>query len=283
MTDMSVWPTDGAAGAVSSEAQWRKMGRLWVPSGVDASPLGIGAGAGALAPTLVAGPAVQVAAGSCWVDGHYAELTSTTTLPVPASANGIVVVRFTPADNHAQVVYRDGVSVPTQTLPTWELPIAQLTAGVLSDLRRFTQYGGTQLIPTCILKTTAAITHPQGTLTIPYGAGTEVVDTYNMHDTVTNNSYIVAPVRGIYQVQAYAGWSGGDNGNYRIVGIIGPTGAYLAQSQGVIYGGGSLVCSTHALLNAGESLRHNVVRDGTAAMTVLAGAQFSATLVAPAP
>ncbi len=280
MADLSVWPTDGADGAVSSEARWRKMGRLWVPSGVDLAPLGVGGGTGALAPTLVAGPAIQVAAGSCWLDGHYAELLAPVT--IPASASGLLVVRFTPADNHAELVYRDAATVPTQTLATWELPIAQMTAGALTDLRRFSQLGGTTLTPTCILRTTGAITHPQGTMTIPYGAGTETVDTHNMHDTVTNNSWIVAPVKGIYLAVAYATWSGPDNGNYRITGIVNTAGAYMAQAQGTLFGGGSLSVSVHVLLNAGDYLRHNVVRDGTAAMSV-GGAQFSVALVAPAP
>ena len=284
MPDLAVWPTDGAGpggdGSVSSEARWRKMGRLWVPSGVDYSPLGIGGGSGALAPTLAAGPTINVAVGGCWLDGHYAELTAPAS--VPATANGLLVVRFTPADNHAELLYRDAVTVPTQTVSSWELPIASMTAGAISDARRFVQFGGNQLVPTCILRTTGAITHPQGTLTIPYGAGTETVDTHNMHDTVTNNSYIVAPVRGIYHAQAYATWSATDNGNYRICGIVNTAGAYMAQAQGTLWGGGSLVASVHVFMAAGDYLRHNVVRDGTAAMSV-AGAQFSMTLVAPAP
>jgi len=128
--DLTVWPTDGADGSVSSEARWRKMGRLWVPSGVDASLLGI---AGQLVPTLAAGPTINVAAGSCWLDGHYAERT--TPASVPATANGLLVVRFTPADNHAELLYRDAAVTCTQTLATWELPIAQMLAGAMRDIR----------------------------------------------------------------------------------------------------------------------------------------------------
>jgi len=133
MADLAVWPTDGADGSVSSEARWRKMARLWVPSGVDVSPLGVG-GAGALAPTLVAGPTINVAIGGCWLDGHYAELT--TPASVPATANGLLVVRFTPADNHAELLFRDAaVLPPTQTAVTWELAIASMAAGALTDRR----------------------------------------------------------------------------------------------------------------------------------------------------
>jgi len=134
MPDLTVWPTDGADGAVSSEARWRKMARLWIPSGVDASPLGLGAPTG-LAPTLAAGPVINVAIGAAWLDGHYAELA--TPASIPATANGLLVVRFTPADNHAELLYRDAATLPTQTLATWELPIAQMTAGALTDKRVF--------------------------------------------------------------------------------------------------------------------------------------------------
>jgi len=138
MADLAVWPTDGSGpggdGSVSSEARWRKMARGWVPSGVDQSPLGVGGGVGALAPTLAAGPAIQVAAGSCWLDGHYAELAAPAT--IPASANGLLVVRFTPADNHAELLYRDAaVLPPTQTLATWELALASMAAGAMTDRR----------------------------------------------------------------------------------------------------------------------------------------------------
>ena len=136
MPDLSVWPTDGGDGSVSSEARWRKMARLWVPSGV-ATPTD-------LAPTLAAGPTVNVTTGACWMDGHYAELTAPAS--VPASANGLLVVRFTPADNHAELLYRDGASSPTQTDPTWELPIAQMAAGAMTDRRVKADPGGAPLV-----------------------------------------------------------------------------------------------------------------------------------------
>jgi hypothetical protein len=109
------------------------MGRLWVPTGVDVGLSGIGGGAGALAPTLVAGPAVNVAIGGAWIDGHYAELTAPASVPVTAS--GLVCVRFTPADNRAELLYRDAATVLTMTDATFELPIARMTAGALQDIR----------------------------------------------------------------------------------------------------------------------------------------------------
>lgn len=127
MVAMNVWPTDGADGSVSSEARWRKMGRVWTPSGVAG---GVGA---ELQPTL-AFPNLTIKAGAAWVDGHYCELLGDQVLAV--TANGLVVVRFDPAANTAQLLYLDAVSVPSQS-PTgiWELPIARITGSALVDYR----------------------------------------------------------------------------------------------------------------------------------------------------
>src|SRR5215510_10942152 len=126
MPDMDVWPTDGAAGSVSSELRWRKMARLWTNTGVE--------NLATLTPTLAAGPVVNVTAGRCWVDGHLCELTAPAAVPVTAGP-GILVVRFTPADNHAELVYRDGVSVPTQTDATFEMPLILMSGGSMFERR----------------------------------------------------------------------------------------------------------------------------------------------------
>lgn len=127
MVAMNVWPTDGAAGSVATEARWRSMGRVWAPSAVVA-----GAG-GEMAPSL-AFPNLTVQSGAAWVDGHYTELTSNQVLT--ATANGLAVIRFDPAANTADLIWRDAVSVPAQSpTGTWELPIAKTVASVLTDLR----------------------------------------------------------------------------------------------------------------------------------------------------
>lgn len=134
MVAMNVWPTDGAAGSVATEARWRSMGRAWTGSGVIT---GVGL---ELAPTL-AMPNLTVKAGACWVDGHYCELTSDQVLT--ATANGLAVVRFDPAANTADLLWRDAVSTPAQSpTGTWELPIAKTVGSVLTDLRaRYTEVG----------------------------------------------------------------------------------------------------------------------------------------------
>ena len=167
MAVLTGWPTDGAEGSVSSEARWRKMARVWAPSGVVAGF------AGELAPTLGSG-VINVAAGAAWVDGHYCELVG------PASetnsANGLLVVRFTPADNLFELVYRNGITTPTQTDATWELPIAQMIAGAISD-RRFKSspaplgqlgYGQQVAVQTGITTTYVAVAGCTATVNNPF-------------------------------------------------------------------------------------------------------------------
>ena len=134
MVLLNVWPTDASDGAVTSEARWRSMGRAWAPSAVIN---GVG---GNLAPSL-AGTNLTVQPGAAWIDGHYAELTGSQVLTV--TANGLVVIRFDPAANTADLVYRDAATTPNQS-PTgqWELPVAKIVASALQDVRAIGTQGG---------------------------------------------------------------------------------------------------------------------------------------------
>jgi hypothetical protein len=128
MVAMNVWPTDGADGSVATEARWRKMARHWAASGVID---GVG---GELKPTL-AFPNLTVQAGAAWADGHFTELLGSQVLTV--TANGLVVVRFDPAANTAELVYRDGAVSPAQDPNgVWEVPIAKMVGSAMTDSRR---------------------------------------------------------------------------------------------------------------------------------------------------
>jgi len=161
MPDLTVWPTDGADGSVSSEARWRAMGRLWIPSGC-ATP-------NDLVPTLVAGPTINVTAGACWMDGHFAQLTAPASVNV--TANGLLCVRFTPADNHAELLYRDAATVLTQTDPTWELPVARMVAGAIQDIRWIAnpsgEVGYVYSPNTAVLSGAHTVTSPLDVVNIP--------------------------------------------------------------------------------------------------------------------
>jgi hypothetical protein len=158
MVAMSVWPTDASDGSVATEARWRKMGRVWAGTGVVIGQ------AGNMVPTL-AGTNLTVKAGACWVDGHYCELAADTVLTV--TANGIAVVRFDPAANTAELLYRDGITTPAQSpTGTFEMVVGSIAGGVLTDARAAIKPG----------KMTQAVVAPVGSLTAPYSGGWGAAD-----------------------------------------------------------------------------------------------------------
>lgn len=190
MVAMNVWPTDAADGAVSSEARWRKMGRVWAPTG---AVVGVGGG---LAPSL-AFPNLTVKSGAAWVDGHYTELPGDQVLPV--TANGIAVVRFDPAANTAELLWRDAVSTPTQN-PTgvWEFVVAQVTGSALTDKRSFT--GGAGVVAGRVHQTAGIGLNANADNDIPMGA----VDFLRGGCTM-NAGHLQVPVAGLYQITAHLG------------------------------------------------------------------------------
>jgi hypothetical protein len=125
MVAISVWPTDAADGAVTSEARWRQMARFWAPTGVVQLDNQWFA-------TLV-GSVLTVGSGSAWVDGHFCENLSPITLTT--TSNGLAVVRFTKATNVAEVVWRDAATTLQRNSSVWELALWRRTAGVLEDMR----------------------------------------------------------------------------------------------------------------------------------------------------
>lgn len=152
MAVMDVWPTDGEDGSIATEAKWRKMGRLFAPDSVVANA------GGELALSL-AGTALTVQSGAVWIDGHYAELAGSQNLTV--TANGLVVIRFDPAANIAELVYRDGATVPEQN-PNgiWEMVIGSVSGSVLTDSRNILPVSGNGVI-----RRTVALTFASQTVT----------------------------------------------------------------------------------------------------------------------
>lgn len=139
MVAMNVWPTDASDGSVATEARWRKMARTWAPTGTLQNY------GGGMVPSL-AFPNLTIADGAAWVDGHYCELLGSQVLA--ATANGLAVVRFDPAANTAELLWRDGVTVPAQSpTGTFEMPIAKTTGSALVDLRPILGAGGQILFP----------------------------------------------------------------------------------------------------------------------------------------
>jgi hypothetical protein len=278
MPDLSVWPTDGADGSVSSEARWRKMARMWAPSGVKA--------VGDLAPTLVAGPTINVAIGQCWVDGHFGELTAPAS--IPASSAGLLVVRFTPADNHCELLYRDAVSTPTQTDPTWELPIALMSGGVLTDVRKIAALGGNQPIPMAMARSTAAVNIPTGAgltvISFTAANSSEQFDTDGIHNPASNANRWVMTKPGVWRFFGYASWQP-TAGILAQIAVRNQAGAVLVseRNNSGIVAMDQTICGQWYTSSYGTDWLELVAGHGNAATQPIGGFQFGIEYVSPLP
>jgi hypothetical protein len=201
MVAMNVWPTDAADGSVANEARWRKMGRHFAQTGVAG---GVGL---EMKPTL-SGTNLTVRNGACWVDGHYCELLADQVLT--STANGIAVVRFDPAANTAELLWRDGITVPAQSpTGTYEMLVASVAASALTDRRRM-QFA----------ENTAPLLEMNATRAVPIGTNLwsvtgfldseEVVDTHAMHDQfgAEGTGGLVVPYTGYYDLYYGLVWDG---------------------------------------------------------------------------
>jgi hypothetical protein len=126
------WPTDAGAGQVATEDRWVQMARLWTREGV------VDGISGEMAPSFAAGQ-VTIQAGAAWINGHYA--VNDAPVVVPTAANGLVVLRYTLAGNVFAIAFNSGATVPTQTPAVYEIALADVTGGVMSDRRTMTGGG----------------------------------------------------------------------------------------------------------------------------------------------
>ena len=206
MAILTVWPTDDAAGAITSEPRWRKMARHWAPTGVCPA---VG---GELTPTL-AGGIITVKSGAAWVDGHYVEQATDQTLT--ATAAGLVVIRFDPAVNTAELLYRDAVSVPTQDpAGVWEMAVARIVANVLYDVRPWIATAGAF----CTVEATAQYTPTNVETVVPFN-GPGFRDTSGDLVRIGTTSGGIRVVRGgVFLIQTIATILFGTNGEF----LVGP-------------------------------------------------------------
>lgn len=129
MVAMDVWPTETGPGIVATEARWRAMAREFAPSGV------IGYPAGQLSCSL-SGDILTVQPGAVWIDGHYAELTSVTTLTT--TPTGVALVIWDPATQTAELVWRNNLVFQQVPYGVWEMSIYRRNpGGVSGDTRPF--------------------------------------------------------------------------------------------------------------------------------------------------
>jgi microcystin-dependent protein len=137
--------TDGL-GAGATSTRWRLMARNWVQGGS-------GILQGYLqncAPSLSGGTTVNIQPGAVWIDGFYGENTSPKAVTV--STNGMVVARMDPSNEKISFFFVAAQNAPTQNpAGIFELPIAQITGGVLTDIRQFIVTTASTAIPTGIM------------------------------------------------------------------------------------------------------------------------------------
>lgn len=139
------FPFDSGPGSSIGEAQWRKMGRLWLSSG----PVqGIADGCQVTADGT-GGRVVRVQSGQLWVDGFFGEVAAQKTLPVSANSSGqpridTVVARADVTNNRVELDVVAGTAgaspvapALTQSATVWEVPLANVA--VASGASSFTQ------------------------------------------------------------------------------------------------------------------------------------------------
>ncbi len=123
------FPFDEGPGASSYSDRWRLMARIWAFPGV------VGGRLNELALTLGTGE-ITVDTGAVWILGCYGENTSTKDVTV--TSDGMLVARLDVAANTIELVFREGVSVPSKTEAIWELPLALMVSSSMVDVRTFT-------------------------------------------------------------------------------------------------------------------------------------------------
>lgn len=130
------YPFDAGAGANVTEAQWREMARLWLPTGVidgELNELAVSERAAG------ANLSVDVASGVAWVRGHYFKSDAVENLAISAAHATLgridrVIVRVDFTANTVALAVLEGTAAAspaapslTQNTSTWEISLAQVS------------------------------------------------------------------------------------------------------------------------------------------------------------
>ncbi|MFI9817568.1 hypothetical protein [Saccharothrix variisporea] len=202
-------PFDSGAGASVTESTWRSFMKYMIDTGPLANVLNefeVYADS--------SGMQVKVKSGECWIQGHWGQKTTETTLAISSNSTGstridrvILRANFT-TDVIELDVLTGTASAPAVTTNTsvWEVSLATVSvangavtiaAGNVTDDRR--RVSATRDAPRAQLRQGSAqgILHNNFT-SVTYGS--EDHDSHNAHSTSTNPSRYVAPVAGVYQL-----------------------------------------------------------------------------------
>jgi len=147
------FPFDTGSGASATPARWRLMARTWATSGILPRYMN------QMAPTI-AGSVVSIDTGAAWIDGFYGENAAVKN--ISATGNGMVVVRADPNSRQIIIAFVANQMTPTQSLTDiYEIPVCRVTAGVITDIRQFTSFGG---VPAGVMWEFGGSTPPAGWL-----------------------------------------------------------------------------------------------------------------------
>jgi microcystin-dependent protein len=218
------FPFDTGPGSAATAARWRLMARVWSTSGVVPNYLNN------CNPTL-AGSVVTIDTGALWIDGYYGEIDSPKT--VSTTGNGTVVAHMDP--NARQITVTFTTTVLTQSLTgVYEIPLARVTSGALTDIRQFASGGPLSEVAPGLMMDFGGTTAPAGWL-LCNGASYLRSDYQNLFNAIgTNwgtpvdgNHFNVPDIRGRVPVGA----GGGTGLSNRVLGATGGEENHVLQGS----------------------------------------------------
>lgn len=127
------FPFDTGSGSGATQDRWRKMGRLWYPSGVVPGYLS------QMTPSI-AGSIVTIQPGGVWIDGFYGEIQTAKTVSIPGGQTGQVVARMDTGGKTIGFLFVQNQTTPSQSVSAtiYEIPIFQVTgSGAGKDARQW--------------------------------------------------------------------------------------------------------------------------------------------------
>lgn len=230
--DLDIYqPFDAGAGADVVEDGWRAMARNWLTSGPIRLELN------SFLVTTDSGRNVLLSSGRCWINGHYGQLTSDTTVAVATNTSGNsridrVVLRADFVNNKIVYDILQGTPAGSPVAPTltqntsiWEISLAKLSlansystisAGNITDERRWAsgRPPGGPFVIACATVRTTSLTCTDGTWTALPFSDSEEYDTASIHSTSSNTANFVVPggCAGVWHYTILTTWDAAASG-----------------------------------------------------------------------
>lgn len=275
------FPFDSGPGADSYEDRWRRMARVWAPSGV------IGSVASGAYGASISGLTVTIARGTsgfaeAWVDGHMHRLvTADWSVTVPANANSNdrvdrIVLRLNSVTNEIKLTHLQGTPAasPVAPAPTriengiWDVPLWQFTVPANSGAPIVGLFDDRVWVGPVVDAGDGRVMAYGSTTTTQSIATTEARWIGGL-----NINPVLAPGR-LYEVELGGGWTGNTNTTYlRLKAIAGSSAPTTAN--GTVIAGAPFIGPTNVSLTG----KFTVGTAGTYTISPFAVATTSATSI----